>query len=310
MISETFACEPAETASTQTRGSVRGEHGNRREAQRHHHRLARTGYAARATVYLLVGGLTTPAALGQGGQASGSHDALHSLLRAPLGDVLLLTIAAGLIAFASWRSIQAVRDPDRHGTDAKGVVTRVALGVSAVTYLLLASFTVSLVFTLGNEAGSSGDNSRGIVAWLMQKPYGPTAVGLIGCAIIGAGVAHAIKGWKTDFAKYLQIPASTSEWAYPVCRFGLIIRGVVLMIVGGFFVLAAYQVDPSEAGGMAEVFATVRRQEYGNLLLAIVAVGLAAFGIYGLIEAIYRRIEMPGLENSPPYYSEGVVVPT
>lgn len=57
--------------------------------------LARGGYAARGVVYLIVGGLATLAATGYGGQTTGSHGALASLLGEPLGDALLIIIAVG-----------------------------------------------------------------------------------------------------------------------------------------------------------------------------------------------------------------------
>lgn len=55
--------------------------------------------------------------------------------------------------------------------------------------------------------------------------------------------------------------------------------------------MAAYQLDPDEAGGIAEVFTTLRSQAFGQSLLVVVAFGLFAFGLYSMLEAIYRRIE-------------------
>ena len=72
----------------------------------------------------------------------------------------------------------------------------------------------------------------------------------------------------------------TRRWAYPICRFGLMIRGLVFMIVGTFFIIAAYRVNPNEAGGIAEVFDTFRKQPFGTPLMVFVAVGLFAFGAY------------------------------
>ena len=118
-------------------------------------------------------------------------------------------------------------------------------------------------------------------------------LGIVGVIIIGAGIAHALKGWNAHFDRYMQMPTTTQAWAYPICRFGLVIRGVVLVIVGSCFVLAACNVDPAQAGGLADVFNTVRRQAFGAVLLGVVAVGLFAFGIYSLLEAVYRRVNVP-----------------
>lgn len=253
--------------------------------------LARAGYGARGIVYLLVGGLAALAAFGQGGQTTGSRGALERLMLAPWGDVLLGIMVVGLLGFGLWRGIQAVKDADHHGTDAKGILIRAGLFVSAISHTMLAVFTASLLLTLGDSSGGSGSGSKDAATWLMSQSFGRWLVGGVGVALVGVGVAHGVKAVKTKFDRHFNMPIDIKYWAYPVCRFGLIIRGVVFVIVGSFFIIAAYQVDPDEAGGIAEVFSTVRSQTFGQSLLVLVAFGLFAFGIYSMLEAVYRRID-------------------
>lgn len=251
--------------------------------------IARTGYAARGIVYLIIGGLTALAAFGRGGETTDSQGALLWVLQAPLGDFLLGALALGLVGYSTWRVIQAVKDTDRHGADTQGIVIRGALLVSAITHLVLAYFAVNLVFTLGASAGSE-QGSNGAANWAMGLPFGRWLFVIVGLIIIGAGIAHAVKGIKTQFDKHLSMSQQTQRWAYPVCRFGLITRGLVFAMAGSFFLIAAYQFDSDQAGGTAAVFNTLREQVYGQWLLGFVAVGLFAFGVYSLLEAVYRRV--------------------
>ncbi len=254
--------------------------------------FARSGYAARGAVYLLVGGLATLAVFGPGGQTEGSRGALQWVLGVPLGDVLLAAIAFGLLGYATWRSIQAIKDPDGHGKDAKGIVIRASMLVSAVTHTLLAVFAASLIFTFESPSGGNGGGgNQGVADWLMAQPFGRWLVGAAGLILIGVGLALFVKGWKAKFEKYFDMPADTQTWAYPLCRFGLAMRGLVFAIVGGFYLLAAYRVNPQQAGGIAEVFSEIREQPFGPWLLAFVATGLFAFGVYSVLEAIYRRVD-------------------
>ena len=62
------------------------------------------------------------------------------------------------------------------------------------------------------------------------------------------------------------------------------------MIIGVFLVQAAMQYNPQRAGGLGDALATLARGPYGTLILAVVALGLLAFGIYSLALARYRRI--------------------
>lgn len=253
--------------------------------------VARTGYAARGIVYVLVGSLTTLAAFGQGGQTTGSRGALQSVLTAPFGTVMLLLLAVGLANYALWRCIQAIRDPDHHGSSLKGLTIRAALLVSSITHLVLAGFAVMTIFTISASSGGSEDTTRSTVGWLMSQPYGRWLVGFLGLVIGGVGLAHHIKAWKIDFDRLFDMPARFRHAAYPMFRFALTVRGLVFMIVGGLFVTAAYQVNPEQAGGTAEALNTLREQPFGIWLLGTVAIGLFAFGLYSFLEAAYRRVE-------------------
>lgn len=253
--------------------------------------LARAGYGARGVVYLLVGGLAALAAFGEGGETTGSQGALQRLLIAPLGEIMIGIMVVALLGFALWRAIQAIKDNDRHGTSLKGILIRSGLFISAITHTMLAFFAASLIFTLSNSSGSSGGGAADMATWLMGQSFGRWLVGAVGVALVGAGIAHEIKGFKTTFDRHFSMPLSIQYWAYPICRFGLVVRGLVFVVVGAFFVMAAYQLDPDQAGGIAEVFGMLSRQAFGQSLLAFAAIGLFAFGIYSLLEAVYRRID-------------------
>lgn len=253
--------------------------------------VARTGYAARGIVYVLVGGLTALAAFGQGGQTTGSRGALLSVLTAPFGRVLLLMVALGLVSYALWRCIQAIKDTDHHGKNPKGLAIRAGLMASAVTHLMLAAFAVTTIFTIGGSSGGSEGSTESTVGWLMSQPYGRWLVGAFGVIIGGVGLAHHIKAWRTDFDRLFDMPTRSRHWAYPMFRFALTVRGLVFMIVGGLFVTAAWQVNPEQAGGTAEALNTLREQPFGRWLLGTVAIGLFAFGLYSFLEAAYRRVE-------------------
>ena len=257
--------------------------------------LARAGYAARGAIYVIVGGFAALAAWGGGGgRTTDSKGALLELLGAPFGKLLLALVAAGLLCYAGWRAAQAALDADRHGTDAKGLVIRAGLGVSAVVHVGLAIFALSLITGLGGGGQSSGDqSSREWTAWLMSQPFGQWLVALVGLAIVGAGVAHLVKAWRASFARRFAMDSDERRIIVPLSRFGLASRGVVFLIIGGFFLIAAIQQDPSEARGLSGALRALQDQPYGWILLGVVALGLAVFGIYSIVEAWYRRIEVP-----------------
>ena len=259
------------------------------------HIAARVGYASRGIIYILVGALAALAAIGQGGGTTGSRGALTEVLDAPFGAVLLVAIAIGLLCYAAWRGIQAVFDADGHGTDGKAVVIRGSLAVSAVIHIGLAFFALSLVFGFGQSGGGSGsgNGSQEWTAWLLGKPYGQWLVGLVGLSVIGAGIAHFVKSWTAKFKKRFEMSERESRIVVPVSCVGLFARGVAFLLIGGFFVVAAWQQDPSEARGLSGALEALQQQPYGWALLGLLAIGLFAFGVYSLLESYYRRVSMP-----------------
>lgn len=245
--------------------------------------LARLGYGARGVVYGIVGFFALAASYGSA-QPTSARGALRTLLHQPLGEVLLALVGVGLIGYSLWRLVQAVRDVDGHGTSARGLAIRAGLLVSGVSYGMLAWFAFNLLLIPGGSGG------RDLTATLMAQPFGRWLVGLVGAAIIGAGIAQAIKAWRRRYRRYLQVAPAQWRWVDPVSRYGLLARGAVFVMIGGFFILAAIQSQAREAAGLAEALSRLQAQPHGAVLLGIVAAGLAAFAVYSLIEAVYRRL--------------------
>lgn len=259
--------------------------------QRSFRRWAQLGYAARGVVYLVIGSLALLAAFGQGGSTTNSRGAILTILGQPFGQVLLWAMVVGLFGYVVWRFVQAVQDVDHHGRSAKGVAIRGGLLVSAITHLALAVWTFQLL--IGNGGGGSSGQGAAQAQALLGTTPGQVVYGLVGIAVVIAGFAHVYKGWTSRFERYVHIPIEHRKWAKPVCRFGLIARGFVWFIIGWFFIGAAVTARQGEISGIAEALNALRNTGYGPWLLAVVAAGLFAFGVYSVLEALYRRIDAP-----------------
>lgn len=253
--------------------------------------LARIGYAAKGFVYIAVGVLAAMAALSsRGGQAEGSRGALLSLRDEPMGAVLLAAVAVGLAGYVVWRLVQALKDPDRHGTDLRGLIQRAGMLMSAVTHAGLAVWALGLI--LGQRMG--GDDDTGTRTWsarLLEQPFGAWVLGAIGLGIIIFGIAECVIAYRASYQKRLrEMKRKTRRWVNAIARVGFVSRGVVAWIAGGFVVHAAITANPSEARGLEGSLRTLGEQAYGPFLLGIVAAGLAAYGAFEIVKAKYRRI--------------------
>jgi hypothetical protein len=254
--------------------------------------LARLGYAARGAVSLLVGALALLAAFGRGGGATGSKGALQELLLHPLGDVLLAAVALGLFGFAAWRAAQSLLDADGLGSAPKALVVRAGQLVSGIVHAGLGVSAVGLLAGWG-YGGDEEQSARDWTRWLLARPFGEWLVGAVGIAVIGAGLGMVRKAWTASFTRKLARDRDRAPWLVPLGRAGYAARGVVFVAIGAFLVAAAVQSDPSEAHGLGGALLALQEQPFGRALFALVALGLAAFGGFGFVEARYRRISAP-----------------
>jgi hypothetical protein len=254
-------------------------------------RLARLGFAAKALLYMTVGALAVSAAVGLGSTATpGKHDALFTLLEAPLGRVLIGVMATGLFGYAAWRIIEAVFDPDGHH-GMKAVAHRVKSAVTGAIHIMIGITAVKLAigdFTIGRE----GDEARHWTARALDTPGGAIALWALASGLIAYGAYQLYNAWRAKLDKRLalgRMKQDTRNLVVALSRFGIAARGVVFIAMGGVLAGAVRDHDPKRAGGLQ---ASLRELvgEIGRWPFAAVAAGLIAYGIYQLINARYRRI--------------------
>ncbi|WP_426955626.1 DUF1206 domain-containing protein [Muricoccus radiodurans] len=254
--------------------------------------LARFGYAARGVVSLLVGILALLAAFGRGGAATGSRGALQSLLSQPWGAVLLALMAIGLFGFALWRILQALMDADQLGRSWRAMATRAGQLISAAIYVGLGVFAVSIILD-SSPSGGEDQAARDWTRWLLRQPLGRWMVAAVGLAILGAAIGMAVNAWSASFKRHLACGPDTASWVIPLGRAGYAARALAFAMMGAFLLVAAYRFDPRQARGLGGALLALQEQPFGRSLFALVALGLAAFGIFQFVEARYRRIAAP-----------------
>jgi hypothetical protein len=255
--------------------------------------LAHVGFAAKGVVYLIIGALALQAALGHGGQTTDAGGALRTVLRHPYGWLLLVVIAVGLTGYAIWRFVQAALDPEGAGTHEKRFVKRAGYAISGLLHAALALQAARLAFGLSGAGG--GDSApQDWTALVLAQPMGRWIVVAAGLGIAAFGFTEIVRAYRIDLPKQLDLSRlgdSARHWVVRFGRIGMAARGLVFGVIGAFLVRAAASYDSSEARGLGGALRSLHEQPYGPWLLAVVATGLMAFGLFELVQARYRRID-------------------
>jgi len=254
-------------------------------------RRARWGYVVRGLIYLIPGVLAFRLALGAHGAAVTQTGAIELMSREPFGHPILIVVAVGLAAYSLWGVVRAVFDPLRQGHSAGGILVRLGYVSSALGY---AGFFLAALRLL---AGKSAHSSKDWLARLLDAPFGPWILGIFGlCWIGGAGIAEVIKALRGSFERDLQterMGPNEKRFALWLGRFGIALRGLVFAIIGGSLVAAAWHLDPLRKRGLAGALLDLAHQPYGRFLLATVALGLIAFGVFSILGARWARTGPP-----------------
>ncbi len=241
---------------------------------------ARLGYATLGLIHLLIAWIALKVAWGVGGGSKNADTsgALQTLSSSSTGVVLLWICVVGFVLLAVWQLFEAVLN---HGETAD----RLKAAAKGVTYLFFAWTT----FKVGQGANSSAEKkTEDFTAALMGNPGGRILVGVVGLVVLGIAGYHVYKGWTKKFLE--DLGEHPGQWAVTAGRVGYIAKGIALVIVGFFFLVAAWQADPDEAAGLDGALKTVKDQPFGPYLLTLVALGIAAYGVYSFARARYARV--------------------
>ncbi len=244
--------------------------------------LARAGYAVSGVIHLILGFVIVKIGLGSGGEAD-SSSAMTQLREAPLGAVILWVSAAAFLALALWQLFDAFRS-------GQGAKDRAKAGGKFVMYASLAFSAASIAMGSG---GSNGDKqAESASQTLMSWPAGPFLVGAVGLGILAGGVYHVVKGATKKYLDDLKgLPSGGAGTGVKVLgTAGYIAKGIALGAVGVLFVIAAVQTDPDQAKGFDGGVESLLGMPAGPVLVVLIGLGFAAYGLYSFARARYARM--------------------
>lgn len=239
----------------------------------------RAGIVCFGVVHLLIAWIAVNLAFGGSSKAANQNGALRQLSDNPFGTFVLWAVAIGFVALVVWQALEVRRHLAlRGGGGSKQTGKAAGAAVRAVVYAVLAVTSVRIAI----GAGSSSTSIDHVTRELMKLPAGPLIVGVIGLAVIGVGIGHAVTGLRKSFVDDLNESArgQSGRVVVRLGQVGFIAKGVAFGVVGALFVSAAVTFDPKKAGGLDVALHTLLQQSYGKWLLTAVALGIGCFGVY------------------------------
>lgn len=255
--------------------------------------LERLGYGARGLLYVVMGVLALRIAIrSPGGQATDLTGSLVFLIGNPFGKLVLIAVVIGLVAYSIWGFVRAIYDPLHRGRDASGVMARLGFVSSAVSYAAIALFGLGVLLGSGAVAG---DSTQKYATTLLAHPFGGPLTIIVGLVSFGIGIGQFVEAYKATFAgdlKSAEMSASVRNVVVGLGRFGMAARGVSFLVIGWFLVLAGIHDNAAYAHGFGGAFLFLLSQPFGQVLVAVVALGFIALGLHSF--ACARWVKLMG----------------
>ncbi|MER5897734.1 DUF1206 domain-containing protein [Streptomyces sp. NPDC001876] len=254
---------------------------------------ARAGFVARGVIYLLVGLLALRIVFSDsGGKQADRGGAIAEIAEKPFGNVLLWVLGVALAGMALWRLSEAFFGQAGPDGDKPG---KRAMAAGRFLFYGFVSYSV-LSYAAGDQGSGSGSSDRqtdDVTARALEWTGGQWIVGIAGAAVVGAGLWIAFRAVTRKYRKHLKMSEMTRKVRRAVDfsgMFGGAVRGIVFATAGGFAVAAAVRHEPGRAKGMDDTLRSFTETPAGPWLLALVALGLAAFGAFSWAQARWRKV--------------------
>ncbi len=240
--------------------------------------LVRVGLLSYGVVHLLIAWLALRIAFGHSGRSASSTGALSELAKSAVGQVSLFVVGVGFLSLVGWQAFEAATG-HRREEGGRRVAKRAASVGKVVVYGALA--VSALRIAVG--AGSTGGKTDPMTARLMSMPGGTLLVGAVGVAILAVAGFLAHRGWTQRFTQDLGPGAQSGDRRPAIVTLGMVgyvAKGVALAVVGALFLWAALTHDPQKSGGLDQALRKVQQEPFGVPVLAVIALGIACFGLY------------------------------
>jgi hypothetical protein len=246
------------------------------------YQLARFGCISTGLVYAMIGvvAMLSFLRLKEGGADEGSL--LVFLNHGLVGKIIIWSVILGMLSYIIWRIHETITDPYGYGKDTKGIIKRSGVALSSVADALVALSAVqALLGTGGIQENGQPTAQREMVAEWLQQGMG-WIVFIMGSITCVTAVVQLVYVATKAYMERLDIDYLHPFWkrSVHVCAWaGHLARGIILGIMGFFFIKAAIAHNPQYVVNTDKAFDFIG-DHVGHIYFIAVAIGTVCYGLF------------------------------
>lgn len=242
------------------------------------------GFYTKGFLYILLGILTFLAALNLGGKVANKNSVIIFLQDQIFGKILLLITGVGILAYAIWRFYKSYKVLKKE--DDK---TKYFLSIDFFSRgIIYGSFAVSILYRVFNI--SSKDVSKEtMVSKVLQIENGEYIMYALAIIVLFSALNQFYIVYQKSYLKYIEKSKNIESFTFlkKSGKYGIGSRGVSFLIFAWFIFKTASTKNPTQIKGTQEMFSYLHSQPFGDILMAIMALGFISYGIFQYFYARY-----------------------
>ena len=242
------------------------------------------GFYTKGFLYVVLGVLTFLAALNLGGKIANKNGVITFLQDQIFGKIFLLITGFGILAYAIWRFIKAYKVLKKENDK-----TKYFLSIDFFTRgIIYGSFAVSILYKVFNI--SSNDVSKEILASnVLDIENGQYILFALAIIVLFSALNQFYIVYQKSYLRHIEQSNNIESFSFlkKSGKFGIGSRGVSFLIFAWFIFKTASTKNPDKIKGTQEMFSYLQSQPFGDILMAIMALGFISYGIFQYFYARY-----------------------
>ncbi|QED36417.1 DUF1206 domain-containing protein [Antarcticibacterium arcticum] len=199
------------------------------------------------------------------------------------GKIFVWVVLLGTLSYIIWRIFEAIRDPYNYGNTWRGISRRLGIGLSSIADIFIAYSALMVILGISDiREDGRPEEEREMVGSMLQEGWGDMAIISIGVIIMLTAVVQLYYGITRGYRERQDIAHFGKEikkLIHFLGLFGYAARGIIIGIIGFFFIKAGTTDNPTFVVNTDKAFDFLG-DHVGYLAFILIAIGTISYGFF------------------------------
>lgn len=199
------------------------------------------------------------------------------------GKIFVWIVLLGTVSYIAWRIYEAINDPYNYGKSWKGISKRIGIGLSSIADFLIAYSAIMVILGISKlQQDGQPTEEREMVGSMLQQNWGDVIIITMGVIIALTAIVQFHYGVTRGYKERLDIAhfnSRTKSLIHLFAWIGYLARGIIIGIIGFFFIKAGFLEDPGDVVNTDKAFNFLGEQ-VGHWAFILVALGTICYGAF------------------------------